>query len=105
MGARRVAQGQPVGSRQFSDDSAAKRRDANLHAMNARLRKFWTQEEFFVWAASRESRYEFDGLQPVAMTGGTLGHDILWMPEIGIEIPVPEFYEDIDFQDQAAADS
>jgi Putative restriction endonuclease len=42
--------------------------------MNAPLRGFWTREEFFAWAPSQEDRYEFDGFQPVAMTGGTLGH-------------------------------
>jgi Uma2 family endonuclease len=42
--------------------------------MNAPLRKPWTQEEFFSWAERQESRYEFDGFQPVAMTGGSGGH-------------------------------
>lgn len=43
--------------------------------MNVALRKPWTQEEFFSWAEAQEGRYEFDGLQPVAMTGGTINHD------------------------------
>ncbi len=34
-----------------------------------------TQDEFFGWAQSQGGRYEFDGVQPVAMTGGTLGHN------------------------------
>ncbi|HEY1926281.1 MAG TPA: Uma2 family endonuclease, partial [Caulobacteraceae bacterium] len=38
--------------------------------MNVPLRKPWTQEEFFAWAETQETRYEFDGFQPVAMTGG-----------------------------------
>jgi Uma2 family endonuclease len=42
--------------------------------MNAPLRKAWTQDEFFSWAERQETRYEFDGFQPVAMTGGTGGH-------------------------------
>jgi Uma2 family endonuclease len=42
--------------------------------MNSPLRKSWTQEEFLAWAESQEPRYEFDGLQPVAMTGGTVAH-------------------------------
>ena len=50
---------------------------ANLAGMNAPLRKSWTQEQFFSWAASQEGRYEFDGFQPVAMTGGTAGHSII----------------------------
>ena len=33
-----------------------------------------TRDEFFLWAEAREERYEFDGFQPVAMTGGSLGH-------------------------------
>jgi Uma2 family endonuclease len=42
--------------------------------MNAPLRKPWTQEEFLSWAEAQETRYEFDGFQPVAMTGGNLDH-------------------------------
>ncbi len=45
--------------------------------MNVPLRKSWTQGEFFAWAASQEGRFEFDGFQPVAMTGGTLGHAVI----------------------------
>jgi Uma2 family endonuclease len=33
-----------------------------------------TREEFLDWAAAQDLRYEFDGFQPVAMTGGTLDH-------------------------------
>lgn len=47
---------------------------AKTDPMNAPFRKPWTQEEFFSWAERQETRYEFDGFQPVAMTGGTLGH-------------------------------
>jgi Uma2 family endonuclease len=39
--------------------------------MNIALRKIWTQDEFFPWAEAQDVRYEFDGVQPVAMTGGT----------------------------------
>jgi Uma2 family endonuclease len=45
--------------------------------MNVALQKPWTQEQFFTWAAGREGRYEFDGVQPVAMTGGTVNHGII----------------------------
>jgi len=38
--------------------------------MNIALRKSWTQEQFFAWAEAQDERYEFDGIQPVAMTGG-----------------------------------
>jgi Uma2 family endonuclease len=33
-----------------------------------------TREEFFAWAQARDTRYEFDGYEPVAMTGGTANH-------------------------------
>jgi len=46
---------------------------ATVAAMNVALRKPWTQEQFFSWAEAQEARYEFDGVQPVAMTGGTNG--------------------------------
>ncbi len=39
--------------------------------MNIVLRKTWTQEQFFDWAQAQDERYEFDGVQPVAMTGGS----------------------------------
>jgi Uma2 family endonuclease len=45
--------------------------------MSAQPHRSWTQAEFFTWAATKEGRYEFDGLQPVAMTGGTVGHAII----------------------------
>jgi len=34
-----------------------------------------TRDQFFDWAEAREGRYEFDGFQPVAMTGGNLNHN------------------------------
>jgi Uma2 family endonuclease len=36
-----------------------------------------SREQFLDWAATREERYEFDGFQPVAMTGGTTRHNII----------------------------
>jgi len=33
-----------------------------------------TREQFLAWEEKQELRYEFDGLQPIAMTGGTAGH-------------------------------
>jgi Uma2 family endonuclease len=33
-----------------------------------------TREEFLDWAGTQDLRYEFDGFQPVAMTGGTRNH-------------------------------
>jgi len=34
-----------------------------------------TREEFFSWAQAQDVRYEFDGVEPVAMTGGTVDHN------------------------------
>jgi len=42
--------------------------------MDVALAKFWTVEQFLSWAARQEGRYEFDGRQPVAMTGGSANH-------------------------------
>ena len=42
--------------------------------MTVALRKIMTRQEFFDWAETQDARYEFDGFQPVAMTGGTVGH-------------------------------
>ena len=41
--------------------------------MNAAL-KTWTVNRFLHWASTQEGRYEFDGVRPVAMTGGTARH-------------------------------
>jgi hypothetical protein len=43
--------------------------------MNMAPRKPMMLREFLAWEERQELRYEFDGLQPVAMTGGTIGHD------------------------------
>jgi Uma2 family endonuclease len=42
--------------------------------MNQALRKTLTLAEFLEWEQNQELRYEFDGFQPVAMTGGTFAH-------------------------------
>jgi len=42
--------------------------------MTVALGKPMTREAFFAWAEAQEERYEFDGIQPVAMTGGNVGH-------------------------------
>jgi Uma2 family endonuclease len=34
-----------------------------------------TRDQFFDWAEAHGGRYEFDGFQPVAMTGGNLNHN------------------------------
>ena len=42
--------------------------------MSVAFRKPMTQAEFFDWAEAQNERYEFDGFQPVAVTGGTGNH-------------------------------
>jgi Uma2 family endonuclease len=42
--------------------------------MNIALRKPMTLEQFLAWEDRQELRYEFDGFQPVARTGGTAAH-------------------------------
>lgn len=34
-----------------------------------------TRAEFFLWAQTRGARYEFDGFQPVGMTGASVNHN------------------------------
>lgn len=45
--------------------------------MNVALRKPMTLPQFLAWEERQELRYEFDGLQPVAMTGGTDAHEAI----------------------------
>ena len=42
--------------------------------MNIAMRRPMTLEQFLAWEDRQELRYEFDGFQPVAMTGGTAAH-------------------------------
>jgi Uma2 family endonuclease len=42
--------------------------------MNVALQRPWTIEQFLSWAIAQDGRYEFDGIQPVAMTGGNARH-------------------------------
>src|SRR5258708_3731150 len=44
-------------------------------AMSNAVRAPMTLTEFLAWEERQELRYEFDGFAPVAMTGGTFGHD------------------------------
>ncbi len=36
-----------------------------------------TLAQFLDWEATQELRWEFDGIAPVAMTGGTVAHDVI----------------------------
>jgi Uma2 family endonuclease len=42
--------------------------------MNVALQRPWTIEQFLNWASVEDGRYEFDGMQPVAMTDGNALH-------------------------------
>ena len=42
--------------------------------MSQLQRRIMTPEEFLAWEAGQELKWEFDGLEPVAMTGGTDAH-------------------------------
>jgi Uma2 family endonuclease len=43
--------------------------------MNVALRKPMTLTAFLTWEERQPTRHEFDGFQPVAMTGGTIAHN------------------------------
>jgi hypothetical protein len=45
--------------------------------MSSVIRRPVTIEDFLAWEERQELRYEFDGWEPVAMTGGTLAHEVL----------------------------
>jgi len=45
--------------------------------MNVALRQPISVEQFLAWEERQELRYEFDGIRPIAMTGGTFGHDAI----------------------------
>ncbi len=42
--------------------------------MNVTVAQPWTRDRFLEWEARQPTRFEFDGFQPVAMTGGTAAH-------------------------------
>ncbi len=46
-------------------------------SMSVALRKPMTLAEFLAWEDRQELRWEFDGFEPVAMTGGTRAHEII----------------------------
>jgi Uma2 family endonuclease len=43
--------------------------------MNVVLRKPMTLTEFLAWEQRQPTRFEFDGFQPVAMTGNSVAHN------------------------------
>ena len=50
------------------------RNRATIAAMNLAVRKPMTLAEFLEWEERQELRYEFDGVEPSAMAGGTATH-------------------------------
>jgi Uma2 family endonuclease len=48
-----------------------------VHDMRTAQRGPMTVDEFLAWERRQELRYEFDGFDPVAMTGGTLNHSTI----------------------------
>jgi len=42
--------------------------------MNVIVRPLLSLDEFLAWEREQELRYEFDGTQPIPMTGGTIAH-------------------------------
>jgi Uma2 family endonuclease len=51
--------------------------------MSMALRKPMTVAEFLDWEERQEIRYEFDGFEPVAMTGGTLRQSTIQVNLLG----------------------
>lgn len=45
--------------------------------MNVALRQNMTLQQFLAWEERQVLRYEFDGVRPMAMTGGTFGNDAI----------------------------
>ncbi|WP_158926205.1 Uma2 family endonuclease [Acidisphaera sp. S103] len=45
--------------------------------MSVALRHPMTVAEFLAWEERQEFRWEFDGFEPVAMTGGTVAHQVI----------------------------
>ena len=57
--------------------------------MSNALRRTMTLDEFLAWEDCQDLRHEFDGFQPVAMTGGTYAHDAISMNlarELGVRL-------------------
>ena len=50
------------------------RNRATMAAMNLAVRKPMSLAEFLEWEERQELRYEFDGVEPSAMTGGSAAH-------------------------------
>ena len=51
-----------------------RRGGGSVAAVNAPLRRSMTLDEFLAWEGRQEARWEFDGVRPVAMVGGSRPH-------------------------------
>ncbi|HEX5327655.1 MAG TPA: Uma2 family endonuclease [Acetobacteraceae bacterium] len=69
-----VASQAVAGPASGGDDDA---RACYAGGMNVALRKPMTLPQFLAWEERQELRYEFDGVQPVARTGGTAAHSAI----------------------------
>jgi Uma2 family endonuclease len=45
--------------------------------MNVAFQRPWTTDQFLAWEERQALRYEFDGVQPLAMAGGTAAHSAI----------------------------
>lgn len=45
--------------------------------MSMAQRRPMTLEEFLAWERRQDLKYEFDGFEPVALTGGSLNHSAI----------------------------
>jgi Uma2 family endonuclease len=45
--------------------------------MSNAVTKPWTQEQFLDWAVTQDTRYEVDGIRPIAMNGGNADHELI----------------------------
>lgn len=45
--------------------------------MDQAVRKPMSVDEFLAWECGQELRYEFDGFEPIPMTGGTVRHNMI----------------------------
>ena len=52
--------------------------------MSAVLKEAMTLEAFLEWESRQELKYEFDGFQPVAMTGVTEAHSTIQFNLVGL---------------------
>ena len=67
------------------------------YAAVASIRRYVILESISVGLTVMERDHADEAWRVTALTNG----DVLRMPEIGIEVPVAEFYEELEFTDEA----